>query len=987
MLLRIRQLGVDVGVTVTTPAGETLRTNAPGERTAEELMVISASSDGTYSIEATPIVDGAATGEIELTARVMAEAGALPLAVRYAAAGGRWMAGDATDVCGVADASNPQRAASCFERAADVADEPAWAGRYRYQQADALRAAGAFSDAVAVYSQAITTLPGLDQEELLAAALQARGWTSSRLGDWDAAADDFDAALAILETLRRAEQPHRRFEYDYGDARNNRCIVEQRAGRLQAAQRCFEANAAMVDALEYPAFTSGTYNGLGILALGRGDVDAATDALQEAVSKARDAGARLEQSVALNTLGATWQLAGEFARAIDSYRAALTLYQASGDRSRAAITEANLGMLYRALGDLDRARNSLETALSALIELRESRDIALVRGNLGTVAYEQGDPVAAAKLHREALDYWVAAGSERRAFRARHYLISDLLAQGDVAGAQSHYDAAFVQVPGIEDRPAVAEFRLAAGALALAQSDWGGALERYAQAETDYRAMANGPGLVRAHVGLSRAHRGAGRDADALAFASQAVAGLESLNPGLLTLVERAAYARSRDGVYRHAVSVLMDRPDEERAARALDLARRGKESNLQALIGARDALRADPSFRRLARTVSLRHGELLASRGDEAQFARLRRAYFDALSRLEGHERQLAESEPPTDPTPAFVGVADVAVTYYFSDDSLLAWREADGALSWSNLGSGAELRSSIRAAVDDFHTPALDARTSHADLYQRLLAPFSAIEADRRVSVSPDGPLYLLPFAALPWRDARLLDAFELTIGNASIVDDGPPSRALVVVDPEYGDAPTRGSLRLTPLPNTVAEAKPIVAALGSEDVTVLRGAHASRERFLAAAKPGVQLVHVATHGIFDDRVPAGSGLALSRSQGVTGHEWFVNVHDVARLRLDAGLITLSGCDTARGALHSGEGLVGLTGAFLQAGARQVLSSLWAVSDRSTRALMEAFYDGLLNRGLRPASALRAAQQQIARNRDWQDPYYWAGFAIVHR
>jgi CHAT domain-containing protein len=92
----------------------------------------------------------------------------------------------------------------------------------------------------------------------------------------------------------------------------------------------------------------------------------------------------------------------------------------------------------------------------------------------------------------------------------------------------------------------------------------------------------------------------------------------------------------------------------------------------------------------------------------------------------------------------------------------------------------------------------------------------------------------------------------------------------------------------------------------------------------------------------------------------------------------------VVLSACQTALGADVRGEGLIGLTRAFMYAGAPRVVSSLWSVSDRATAALMKAFYRRLLIDRMSVAAALRGAQLELRRNPRWSHPYYWAAFVV---
>ena len=112
------------------------------------------------------------------------------------------------------------------------------------------------------------------------------------------------------------------------------------------------------------------------------------------------------------------------------------------------------------------------------------------------------------------------------------------------------------------------------------------------------------------------------------------------------------------------------------------------------------------------------------------------------------------------------------------------------------------------------------------------------------------------------------------------------------------------------------------------------------------MRAEAPGARYLHFATHGLLDPRSPLDSALALSASGG-TGDDGLLRAWEVReRLHLDADLVTLSACESALGQEATAEGLVGLTRAFQHAGARSVVSSLWAVTDRPTARFMESFY-----------------------------------------
>jgi len=108
------------------------------------------------------------------------------------------------------------------------------------------------------------------------------------------------------------------------------------------------------------------------------------------------------------------------------------------------------------------------------------------------------------------------------------------------------------------------------------------------------------------------------------------------------------------------------------------------------------------------------------------------------------------------------------------------------------------------------------------------------------------------------------------------------------------------------------------------------------------------------------------------------------FLRLRDIYKLRLNAGLVTLSGCETALGKDVRGEGMIGLSYAFLYAGARRAVASLWKVEDAATEEFMTAFYSGIYRKRLTPAASLRAAQAEMRLDPRWKAPYYWASFTI---
>ncbi len=143
--------------------------------------------------------------------------------------------------------------------------------------------------------------------------------------------------------------------------------------------------------------------------------------------------------------------------------------------------------------------------------------------------------------------------------------------------------------------------------------------------------------------------------------------------------------------------------------------------------------------------------------------------------------------------------------------------------------------------------------------------------------------------------------------------------------------------------------------------------------------------RVLHLATHGLLNPKRPQFTGVVLSLVGNQSG-DGFLATKEVFNLKLGAPLVMLSACETGLGAETRGEGVIGLTRAFMYAGAPVVGVSLWSVSDNSTAQLMTDFYQRLLTgQGMSPSTAMRAAQQNMIAAKKYSAPFYWAPFVLV--
>jgi CHAT domain-containing protein len=163
------------------------------------------------------------------------------------------------------------------------------------------------------------------------------------------------------------------------------------------------------------------------------------------------------------------------------------------------------------------------------------------------------------------------------------------------------------------------------------------------------------------------------------------------------------------------------------------------------------------------------------------------------------------------------------------------------------------------------------------------------------------------------------------------------------------------------------------------------------AAREERVKAEANSARILHFATHGIFNDASPMYSHVLLSQAADNPQQDGLLEAWELLNLELNAELVVLSACETARGKVGAGEGLIGLTWALFVAGCPTTVASQWKVLDVSTKTLMVEFHRRLRSETgdhrakLWKAEALRQAQLALLRRREYRHPFYWAGFAVI--
>jgi CHAT domain-containing protein len=186
---------------------------------------------------------------------------------------------------------------------------------------------------------------------------------------------------------------------------------------------------------------------------------------------------------------------------------------------------------------------------------------------------------------------------------------------------------------------------------------------------------------------------------------------------------------------------------------------------------------------------------------------------------------------------------------------------------------------------------------------------------------------------------------------------------------------------------LPEAETEVRTIGKKYGPA-AKVLIGREASEKSFQSLA-PTYTVIHLATHGVLDNRQPLYSHLLLTKSNDDADNDGRLEAREIMNMDLRADLAVLSACETANGRIREGEGVVGMSWAFFVAGTRSIVVSQWKVNSASTSQLMMGFYQALESpktlSKLKKAEALQTAGLKLLKDPQYRHPFYWAGFVLI--
>ena len=784
--------------------------------------------------------------------------------------------------------------------------------------------------------------PSKRDPSLTARALNTAGMIKRIFGDNVGALDYVQRSRQIAEQAGDKQM--------LGAAFNNLGVIYRDHGEYARALDYFEKGLVLAEAVGNKPLISLTLNNVGTVHGTQGNQLQAIAYFQRALKLAQTADDKSLMAYALNNIGLTHHRYREYPQALDFYQQSLALREQLKDERGAALTLNNIGLLNREQGDHKRALEYYQRSLAIREKLDDQSGMAYVLNHIGYLNYLQGEYQQALQISKRTIDIATRLQSPELLWRG-------LELAGRAHTSLKQFDEAEKDL--IRSIETIEQLRHRVGGDELARQRF------FEDKVLPYWAMVE--------LAFSR-----NRPVDALTYSELAKARI------LLDVL--------RNGRIPINKAMSLEEQEKERTANA-------ELTTLNAQLYD-ERQRPKPNLDRIAE---------LEPRREKARLA-----YESFLTSLYVKYPELKVQRGEAMPITAAEAAALIPdrstaiVEFVVADDkSYLIVLTSDRAKSASPLITVYPIKitaNQLSQRVDAFRRMLAERDLNYQDaarqLYDLLLKPAEEqLRGRKTICIVPDRALWELPFQALQPRtgvhlieDYTLFSAPSLTVlrevtkqpngatRSGSLLAFGNPQLDGERVGTQRGDSETR----FGPLPEAETEVKTLARLYGAGKSRVFIGSEA-REGVVKTEAPKYQVLHFATHGLLDNRNPMFSFLTLSQTAGDPNEDGLLEAREIINMDLHAKLAVLSACQTARGWVGTGEGVIGMSWALFVAGVPTTVASQWKVDSASTTSLMIDFHRGLTKSKLTKAAALRQAELGLLRSERYRHPFYWAGFVMI--
>ncbi|MGE0128938.1 MAG: CHAT domain-containing protein [Blastocatellales bacterium] len=786
----------------------------------------------------------------------------------------------------------------------------------------------------------------------VASALSTLGMLSQRDGNYSQAIDYLDRSLALYQEL---DKGNLKFGFYIADNLSALGRVHKATGENNRALNYYNQALNLSKKLSLRDIEANALNDLGVLYLEQEDYEKAEDHLHQSL-KIRQARNNLTESArVLLNLGVSSQRRGDGERALGYFGKSLDQATAVSNKDVMIAAGEGIGAVYREQRRFPEALEILDRSLVLAKEIDDQTRIAEILWREAEVFYEMGDYDRTVELAESALKL-----ARKLRFTNLAYVSATTLGRAFIR--QKKADLAFQTLTQAIDQVETMRFRVA-----------GREEERQLYFE-------NKVASYHALIDLLIEQK---RPLDALLFAEQAKsrALLDVMSFGRIELPKTISQSeKDEEQRLNQRIVELNNQMVAER------LKRSPEESRLKHL-----AAQLDDARLKYAAFQNLLYASSPQSAFQRGQLRPLTLADLDGLA-LDSKAVFLE-----------FVVTQEKVYLFILTRKDLQQRPDV-------TVHSIPVKRVDLAERVERFHRLMAERRSGFGalsrELYDLLIKPAELqIRGKTSLCIIPDGLLWELSFQSLqPREEHYLIEDFAIfqapslsvlkEIKSRKGVSAGSVPSLLALGNPIVGTetvAPLQDQKygdRFSPLPDAEIEVKTLARFFQPDRSRILVGDHADELTFKSLAH-NYSVIHCATHGMFDNRHPLYSFLLLAKAKDTTNDDGLLEAREILNLKLSADLAVLSACETARGRIGTGEGVIGLSWAFFAAGCRSTLVTLWKVNSAGTSEWMTSFYHNFTSKAEQSqsskAKAARLATLKMLKERQHSHPFYWAGFILI--
>lgn len=746
---------------------------------------------------------------------------------------------------------------------------------------------------------------------------------------------------------------------------------------------------------------------------------------------------------ALHNLGIANLYLGELGEALKHFEMSREINEKVGDKRVLAENDHKIGILYAMQRDYPRAQEYFEKALATFQSLGDPTAIADVSNSLGLLLLNDGKYEEARQNFEKILGIGQAKNDLTLIATATNNLGDADERSGDDLRALERFQKSEEINQKLGSKSGIAHAQLSLSHLMLKLGRHPEALD-YAKRSVARAAESNvRDTLWQAHYQAGLAQRALNQPALARQEFLDAISVIEDLRTKVTgglpsmqryfedktepyrAMVELASQQNNRDEALKYAEKIkartLLEIIGPHRSAidgKAMSEAQQKREKELRDRLYSADFRLALEHQKKAEQQKPALLKELEAAEGKAVRD-------YEAFAAQLSPKSMVLRGEAPDfswNDTALLLSDEHHALLEFVTGEEqsfLFVLTRSGRALEWKSYPlriKGVELAEKIKKVRGLFTgEPTLVFDQPLRDLYETLLRPAQEqLRGKTTLVISPDGPLWEVPFQALMPAENKFLlqDAAIFYVPSLTALREftkarnrpsNGPLRVLAVGNPSLGGTAETKLVKirgleelLAPLPDTEKEVREIQKQYGPGRSQSYLGANAD-EDVVKAKAPLFDILHFATHGVLDNSNPMSSCIVLSQTGRTEKKDGLLQAWELMEMNLRAKLVVLSACNTALGGIRAGEGVIGLNWALFVAGTPATVVSQWKVNSASTAELMIRFHHELKNHWgkaqspISIAEALRQASLKVldftdARGKHpYQHPYHWAGFILA--